>query len=137
MDHPKPTPERAELNRALNALCLEVDSAIVGDVQERIEKAIEREVARAREQWTKYDLDEPVSDSGHTVRDLYMQDAVVKEAVARAVEPLVALLGRADVVMDTAALHGVRNIMPPEYAEHWAETHQAMRALLVQYRKGE
>ena len=39
------------------------------------------------------------------------------------IDRLRALLTRADVVMDTAAIHGVRSILPPVYQDSWAECH--------------
>lgn len=43
---------------------------------------------------------------------------------------IVTALERCEVAMDTAALHGVGDILPPAYRDSWAAAHEAARAAL-------
>lgn len=46
-------------------------------------------------------------------------------------DALLALLGRCDVAMDTAAACGVYSLLPPAHQDSWAETNLAVRDVLA------
>jgi hypothetical protein len=44
---------------------------------------------------------------------------------------LLAACEAADVVMDTAAMHGIGDLLPPAYRDSWAAAHTAIRAAIA------
>ena len=56
-----------------------------------------------------------------------------KPCLACGIDRLRELLDRCDVVMDTSAMHGLPQTLPPAYKDSWAMVHQQVRAEL---RKG-
>jgi hypothetical protein len=66
---------------------------------------------------------------------LLIRDADRARLIAAAPK-LLAALKRCELAMDTAAMHGVGDILPPAYRDSWAEAHTAARALITQVEGG-
>lgn len=71
----------------------------------------------------------------HDLGKLYYQvteeNTVLRAEVGRLREALEAC----EISMDTAAIHGVRNVLPPAYQDSWAAAHQAARTALEESTK--
>jgi hypothetical protein len=78
----------------------------------------------------------PLSQFGAAAARLRFVEAE-RDRLRAEVERLRAALGRCDVVMDTAAMHGLPQQLPQVYRDSWAASHLAARAALARRAGGE
>lgn len=81
--------------------------------------------------------DEPPNGPWVVVAEFSSMDEVDRYlATVNAHGELLAALARCEVVMDTAARHGVGDILPPGYRDSWAAAHTEARRVLAALARG-